>query len=882
MVNITEDKIKKFLEGYDDEKYIVGIEPSYNSNTVYVIINDPEKGMSIKTEKFYPFIWMKDISKENFYGGDKNLMRNKMQQFDILTKKLQTGDDERLNNGFKFLVKTIQPYNNLVNFFKNGGLDPYERKDLFMTLSTAEQFLIQTGKRLFKGYDEYSQVHKLVFDLETTGLDAESERIFAIGVKDNRGFEQTLVVRDNSEKEELRIICELFEIITNTKPAIIAGFNSENFDFHFIIRRLELMGIDPRLVIKTLSPKIPFKRKEDTLKLANEIERYTRTVMWGYNVIDVIHGVRRAQAINSNIKQSSLKYIAKFAKVAKPNRIYIDGSQIPVMFNSPDDYTINWETGEYKKFNGENTIGPIVKGKEIVNRYLLDDIDETELVDNVMNQSSFTMGKIVPTIFSRVTTMGTAVLWKTLMLAWSYENDLAIPAHSQKRDFIGGLSRLLKVGYSKNIVKLDFKGLYPSIQISHDVFPDCDITGAMKAMLKYLYKERNYFNGLKSKCEKEGNDAMARLYDIKQLPIKILNNSMYGSLTAPDVFPWSDLDKGELITCTARQYLRLMIKFFISKGFDPIILDTDGVNFKMPDDVNDIVYTGTGENWLVLKDVVYTGVDAVVAEFNDLHMKGVMGLSKEIILNSTINLSRKNYANLTQDNKIKLTGNTIKSKGLQLYIEEFIDIAFKKLLNGDGKGFIEEYYDYIDKIYNKKIPLFKIANKKKVKITVKDYIERSTKTNKNGGKLPKLCHIELAIKNNITPNLGDTIYYVNNGTRASHGDTNYSYMIDGAALSETPDMKGDYNVPRYISIFNKRIEPLLVVFCQEVRDTLLVTNPEMRNYYTSAQTELISGIPFEEDDQDSLEELLEITNQELEFWKKIDTSPEYMYVKETV
>jgi hypothetical protein len=46
--------------------------------------------------------------------------------------------------------------------------------------------------------------------------------------------------------------------------------------------------------------------------------------------------------------------------------------------------------------------------------------------------------------------MGTATLWRMIMLAWSYKNNLAIPQKEDKTDFVGGLSRLLKVGYSTN------------------------------------------------------------------------------------------------------------------------------------------------------------------------------------------------------------------------------------------------------------------------------------------------------------------------------------------------------------------------------------------------------------------------------------------------
>ena len=40
-----------------------------------------------------------------------------------------------------------------------------------------------------------------------------------------------------------------------------------------------------------------------------------------------------------------------------------------------------------------------------------------------------------------------------------------------------------------------------------------------------------------------------------------------------------------------------------------------------------------------------TGLDAVLAEFNENYMEGRMGLDIDDICNSTINFSRKNYAN---------------------------------------------------------------------------------------------------------------------------------------------------------------------------------------------------------------------------------------------
>jgi len=135
-------------------------------------------------------------------------------------------------------------------------------------------------------------------------------------------------------------------------------------------------------------------------------------------------------------------------------------------------------------------------------------------------------------------------------------------------------------------------------------------------------------------------------------------------------------------------------------------------------------------------------------------------------------------------------------------------------------------------------------------------------------------------------NLGDVIYYVNNGTKASQGDVQKKkddivlncYLLNQKDIENNPEMLGEYNVPRAIATFNKRIEPLLVVFGQEVRDNLLVDDPANRGLFTKSQCDLINGVPFEEGDQDRLkEDLMDLSEDEVKFWEKKQMSPDYMY-----
>jgi hypothetical protein len=318
----------------------------------------------------------------------------------------------------------------------------------------------------------------------------------------------------------------------------------------------------------------------------------------------------------------------------------------------------------------------------------------------------------------------------------------------------------------------------------------------------------------------------------------------------------------------------------MSKGYVPLVMDTDGVNFETPEDRDNYTYIGKGLNGLVEKGKEYVGAEADVAEYNDLFMRNEMGLDIDGVWPATINVARKNYALLTDKGKVKLTGNTIKSKKLQTYVAEFLDKGLRMLLDGKGGEFLDFYYEYVSKIYNKEIPLAKIANKARVKQSIDDYKVHITKTTKAGSLMSRQAHMELLIRSGKNPGLGDTIYYVNNGEKKSHGDvqkknkkikatkeevslfetnngkpfpieyetevTLNCYLIDEKEIENNPDLLGEYNVPRYLAAFNKRIEPLLVVYSPEIRKDILIEDPKDQPIFTKSQTVMGRGFPMKE------------------------------------
>ena len=220
-------------------------------------------------------------------------------------------------------------------------------------------------------------------------------------------------------------------------------------------------------------------------------------------------------------------------------------------------------------------------------------------------------------------------------------------------------------------------------------------------------------------------------------------------------------------------------------GFN-VMSNTDGFNFKLPSKyryTKEHPYISKGLSRETKEGKEYTGFEADLAEFNDIFMKDFhysplsinkMGCGLDEKIFASLNLSRKNYCDYFPEKPypkdVKFVGNTVKSKKLAVYIENFLDKGVRLLLQNKGGEFVELYNSYIDKIYNYKIPLKEIASKGKVKKTVPEYIKDCETVTKAGNKKSRQAWMELVIKNNIKVDLGETVYFINTGKKKSHSD----------------------------------------------------------------------------------------------------------------
>lgn len=125
---VSNQEIESFLQGSNPQKYIVAIESNYNEPVVTLVINDPEKGKYLYDDTYKPFLWFKEEVTTKLYGGKRLKIIEACREYGIKITKLITSNEdgytpERMENGYKFMATCKYSYNNLVNFFKDGGVD---------------------------------------------------------------------------------------------------------------------------------------------------------------------------------------------------------------------------------------------------------------------------------------------------------------------------------------------------------------------------------------------------------------------------------------------------------------------------------------------------------------------------------------------------------------------------------------------------------------------------------------------------------------------------------------------------------------------------------------------------------------------------------------
>jgi DNA polymerase I len=521
--------------------------------------------------------------------------------------------------------------------------------------SLARQYLMQSGKTLFKGMT-FADLHRVQLDIETTTLtpDQQGARILMIALSDTRGYEALL---DGDEKQ---ILEQLVERIQALDPDVIEGHNLFGFDLPYLAARVQVLGVP--LKLGRDGSELRFGSPRQCIIGANS-RTFTPAFAHGRHLIDTYLSVQRFDIGRGELEGYGLKEVAQQLGIAAPDRIYLEREQIPDL----------WRTDP-----------------ETVRRYCLQDVHETRRLADLTLPTEFYQCQMLPDTLQNLATIGTGEKANLMFLRAYLAEGHAIPAPQAAREYPGGYTEVRQVGQIPRIVKADVESLYPSVMLRYGIKPRADHLNVFLPTLERLRRLR-----LDAKARaKQTQGAESAYWDGLQNSFKILINSYYGYLGGP--FHFNDYDAAEQVTLTGQELVKQIAAEIERQGGLVVEIDTDGVYFQPPPEVQ----TEADEIAFVER------VGAVLPEGIRLAYDGRY--------KAMLSLKTKNYVLQGYDGKLTFKGASLRSRADEKFGREFLNSATQWLLNGEPERVVAEYRRLARAILNGEVDIEQLCRRERV------------------------------------------------------------------------------------------------------------------------------------------------------------------------
>ena len=521
-----------------------------------------------------------------------------------------------------------------------------ELDDSVFSLPPDEQYLVATGRTYFRDLP-FDKVHRLQFDLETTGLDARRDRIFMISVRYHGGATEVLEAAGEGDAAEADLIRRLVERVRAADPDVIENHNLHGFDLPFLDRRARTLGV-PLSLGRIGGPGLRQRAARRGFMPGDaDDRRRVRFVAPGRELIDTLDAVRRHDFSTRELPGHGLKVVAKHLGIAAPDREYIRGDQIYTTYRADP---------------------------ERVRRYATDDVEEVAELSRVLGGAAYALAQMAPRRYERLADAGAATGVIDPMLVRAYlRAGAALPAHeaSDGTPHSGAALHLFASGVAHRVVKADVASLYPSLMRAYRIGPSRDRLGALLALVDGLVERRLEAKAM-ARAAPPGS-AERHTHEAMSAALKIVVNSAYGYLAAGgDLTRFADVHAANEITRRGREILTLLCRELAARGVTLLEADTDGVYFAVPES-----WTEADERRGVAE------VGALLPPLVQLEFEGRYA--------AMLSHEPKNYALLGYDGTLLLRGVAFRSSRSEPFGDHFLRQAIRRLLTGDVAGVRESY-----------------------------------------------------------------------------------------------------------------------------------------------------------------------------------------------
>ena len=506
--------------------------------------------------------------------------------------------------------------------------------EVYLPGSPEQQYLMQTGRTLFKGMP-FEDLVRFQLDIEVYSRDGfpqatvPEHRVILVALSDSTGWSRLVGAPGMDEADVLR---ETLELVRERDPDVIEGHNILGFDFPYLFERCRQHGI-PVTIGRDGSVPRSFP---SSMRFAERQVEFQSVEIAGRHVIDTLHQVMAFDVTRRDLPNYTLKGAAKYFGFAPEGRTYVPGDEIAEV----------WDTDPHRLME-----------------YAIDDATETERLARHLSGSTFYLTQMVPMPYGQAARTGPAAKIEALFVRGYLHARHSLPRADFGSQVVGGYTDVFVTGVIGPVVYADVESLYPSIMLHYDVQPRGDALGLFPRLLRRLTDLRFETKG--AMRDADGHDR-AEL-DARQSAYKIVINSFYGNMGFGYAL-FNDFAEADRVAATGQDLLRQIMRLARTAGAKVVEVDTDGVLFVPPDDV-------VGEE----------AERAFVQRLSDQMPEGIR-IGFDGRFRRMLSYKKKNYALLSYDGTLKFKGSSLVSRSSERFGRAFVREAIRLLLGEDVRG----------------------------------------------------------------------------------------------------------------------------------------------------------------------------------------------------
>ena len=482
-----------------------------------------------------------------------------------------------------------------------------------------------------------------------------------------------------SEEGMLR---RFFETIKDFDPDILVGYNSNSFDIPYIVDRVNILNKKGARIDSIAG-------RDGRTLYYRKIGNVTRVSVMGRIAVDVLPLLRKEFSLKQYTLRNSAKELLGTEKL-----------DIPIL-----------EMEDYWKDNGEKLSKFIEysrRDSELALLFLL----KLRLIDKYI-----ALARVSGTLLQDILDGGQTQMVENLILREYMKHDRVLATrptgevsgerYDEGEELAGAEVLPPKKGLLENIVILDYKSLYPTIMMAHNLCYTTEVVGEMpEDVIKTpncgVFVSRNIVKGIvpsileellnrrqetRAKMKTASDEDEKRVLDATQLALKILLNSFYGYSGYTRARLYS-LTLAGAVTSFGRENI-LHTKDLIENDIKEIILK-DGKAVRKDDGIGgkhismSVVYGDTDSVFvhLIGKDITFDEAQLVgnsIANTVTESLVKPMELVFDSFAKRAIFLAKKRYALLVQEKTAQGLKEKIKVKGMETVRRDWCELTTKTI-----------------------------------------------------------------------------------------------------------------------------------------------------------------------------------------------------------